>query len=55
MSTIIASHKPETSTDMLSLESPGFPCLPQQTKHSKYQPFKNEEISLRILLVLMAS
>lgn len=52
---IVTSHKPETSMDMLLLESPGFPCLPQQTKHSKYQPFRNGEIHLRLLLVLIGS
>lgn len=52
---ITTSHEPETSMDTLSLESSGFPCLPQQKKRSKYWPFKNREIHLWILLVLMAS
>lgn len=52
---IKTSHKPETSMDMLSLKSSGFPQLLQWTQHSNYWLFKDREISLWVLLVLMTS
>lgn len=52
---ITTSHKPETSMDALSLKPSGFPHLLQWTQHGNYRLFKEREIQLWILLVLMAS